>query len=232
MISRFFGLSRCILVLTFLSFLCAAGVRAQGTADVVGTVTDASGGILPGATVTLTNTGTNISQTTTSTGSGDFTFSLVQVGTYSVSVEAMGFKKFVAPNVTLSAGDRARVDAKMEVGAVTQTVEVQAAVAPALQTDSSTLNTLVTQQAVEDVPLNGRNYVRLVQLSVGVAEGAPNALNSGTRPDDRRQTSSFSANGQSESLNNQLIDGMDNNERVIGTLGVRPSVDAIQEVNV
>lgn len=211
--------------------LCVSGARAQGTADIVGTITDTSGAVLLGANVTLTNIGTNISRSTTTSTTGDYTFPQMPVGTYSITVEAMGFKRF-ASNVSVSAGDRARVDAKMELGEVSQTVEVQSSSTPALQTDSSTLGSLVTQQAVEDVPLNGRNFVKLVQLSVGVSEGAPNATSSGTRPDDRRQTSAFSANGQSESLNNQMIDGMDNNERVIGTIGVRPSVDAIQEVNV
>ena len=204
----------------------------QNTADVVGTVTDTTGAVVPGATVTITNMGTNISQTTSTGASGDYTFALLQVGTYTVKVESKGFKTFSAPNVTLAAGDRARVDAPMQVGDVSQTVEVSGSVAPALQTDSSTLGSLVTSQAVQDVPLNGRNFIKLVQLAPGVTEGSPTSIQAGGRPDDRRQTAAFSANGQSETYNNQMIDGMDNNERIIGTIGVRPSVDAIQEVNV
>src|SRR5579871_831071 len=182
--------------------------------------------------VTLTNTGTNVSSNTTTNSGGDYTFTLVQVGTYNITISAMGFKKFAATNVALSAGDRARVDAKLEVGDVTQTVEVQGTVAPALQTDSSAVSTLVTQQAVQDIPLDGRNVIKLIQLSPGTTAGNPNSIVSGTRPDDRRQTSAFSVNGQSDTANNQLIDGLDNNERIIGGIGVRPSVDAIEEVNV
>jgi len=204
----------------------------QNTADVVGTVTDATGAILPGAAVTITNIGTNVSQTVQTGPTGDYTFTLLQVGTYTVKVEAKGFKIFTAPNLTLSSGDRARVDAKMEVGDVTQTVEVSAAVAPALQTDSSNVGSLVNSTAVEDVPLNGRNVVRLVQLAPGVTEGSTGSIANGTHPDDRRQTAAFSVNGQVDSQNNNLIDGMDNNERIIGTIGVRPSIDAIQEVNI
>ncbi len=215
--------------------LCVIRVQAQqSTADVIGTVTDASGGVLPGATVTLTNTDTNISRTTETTGSGDYTFTLVQVGTYSIKVEAKGFKTFLAPSLAVASGDRARVDAPMEVGDVTQSVEVQATVAPALQTDTSSLGTLVTSQAVEDVPLDGRNVTKLVQLSVGVTEGrtGTGSIVGGGRPDDRRQTDAFSVNGQDDALNNNMIDGMDNNERIIGGNVARPSVDAIQEVNV
>ena len=80
--------------------------------------------------------------------------------------------------------------------------------------------------------MNGRNFMRLVQLVPGATEGAANAINSGSRPDDRRQTSSVSINGESENRNNQMIDGMDNNERSIGTVGVKPSMDAIAEVRV
>jgi hypothetical protein len=128
-------------------------------------------------------------------------------------------------------GDRARANVQLQVGDVTQTVEV-AAQSPALQTDSATLSTVVGAQSVQDLPLNGRNYVALVQSTVGVAIGPSNSILSGTRPDERRQTANVSANGQNEVFNNQLIDGMDNNEREQFTILMRPSIDMIQEVKV
>ncbi len=225
--------SKIIAVLVCALLVCVFVARSQqNTADILGTITDTSGAVVPNASVTLTNTGTNVTQTTQSNESGDYTFSLVQVGDYSIKVQANGFKTYVAPNLSVSSGDRARIDAKMEVGTQTQTVEVQATSTPALQTETSNLSTLVTTQAVEDLPLNGRNIVKLIQLSPGISEGTTGGLLSGTRPDDRRAVSSFTANGQDESINNNLIDGMDNNERVIGGNIARPSVDAIQEVNV
>ena len=81
-----------------------------------------------------------------------------------------------------------------------------------------------------DLPLNGRNLTNLVQLSAGVTEGASNAAGGGNHSTDRRLTSAFSANGQNDFLNNNMIDGMDNNERYFGTIVVRPSLDAVQEV--
>lgn len=219
-------------VLACFSLLCAAAVRAQETADVVGTVTDASGAVVPGAAVTLTNTGTNAVQTTQTSSGGDYVFNLLQVGTYSVKVESKGFKTYSAPSITLAAGDRARVDAKMEVGDVTQTVEVSSTVAPALQTDTSTIGSLVPSQSVEDLPLDSRNIVRLIQLTAGATEGSPSSIAEGARPDDRRLTSAVSMNGQGDSENTNLVDGFDNNERIIGFLGARPSIDAIQEVSV
>ena len=111
-------------------------------------------------------------------------------------------------------------------------MEVQAAVAPALQTDTSNVGQLTSSQAVEDLPLNGRNLIQLVYLAPGVTGGSPGSIVQGNRPDDRRLVSSFSVNGQTDTMNNNLIDGMDNNERIIGTIGVRPSIDAVQELNV
>jgi hypothetical protein len=220
-------------VLIYVSLLSAGNLKAQqNNAAVVGTVTDSSGAVLPGATVTLIDTGTNVSETAQTSGSGDYVFPMVQVGTYAVKVEMKGFKTFTSTGLTVAAGDRARVDAKMEVGDISQSVEVSGTVAPALQTDTSTIGTLVTSQGVEDLPLNGRNLIKLVQLSTGVTEGSPGSAVQGARPDDRRATSAFSTDGNVDEMNNEQIDGFDNNERIIGSVVVRPAIDAIQEVNV
>ncbi len=229
---RFFERLSMFAVLICLSLLCAVGARAQETGDIVGTVTDSTGAVVPNATVTLTNTSTNVSQTAQTSGDGNYLFTLLQVGSYVVKVQATGFKTATAPALSLSSGDRARADIKLEVGEQTTTVEVQAAVAPALQTDSSNVGQLTSSQTVEDLPLNGRNLIQLVYLAPGVTQGSPGSIVQGNRPDDRRLVSSFSVNGQVDTMNNNLIDGMDNNERIIGTIGVRPSIDAVQEVNV
>jgi hypothetical protein len=201
------------------------------TADITGTVTDPTGAILPNATVTLTNLGTKEVRTAQTTASGDYTFTQLGPGTYSIQVSQSGFKSFVIPTIALSASDRARENAKLEVGTEGQTVEVTGQ-PPALQTDSSVLTTVVTQKATQDLPLNGRNYVNLAQLAPGANEGPPNGLSSGGRPDDRRLTSGISINGQSDTINDWMIDGLDNNERIIGTTGIRPSIEAISEINI
>src|SRR6201984_3941393 len=109
-----------------------------------------------------------------------------------------------------------------------QVVQVEAQ-SPALQTDSATLSTVLAAQSVQALPLNGRNFVTLVQSTVGVTTGPSNSILSGTRPDERRQTANVSATGQNELFNHQLIDGMDNNEREQFTILTRPSIDMIQE---
>jgi hypothetical protein len=214
------------------SLLLSLPLSAQVTsADVLGTVTDASGAVVPGAKVRLTNIGTHVTQMTASNSAGDYVFSLVMPGDYSITVAAPGFKAVLVPSIAVVAGDRDRENATLQAGAVNEVVTVTAD-APLLQRESSSLTSVVTEQPVQDLPLNGRNVVNLIQIQPGINAGSPAAISSGNRPDDRRLTSTISANGQSDLYNNQMIDGIDNNEREQGVIGVRPSIDAIAEVKV
>jgi hypothetical protein len=224
-----FTLSVCLMALCL--SMAANWASAQvNTADILGTVTDAGGAVIPNVKVTITNTATNDIKTVTTNSNGDYIVNLVPSGSYTITAEAPSFKKATI-SLNVVSGDRARANMQLQVGDVTQTVEV-AAQSPALQTDSATLSTVVAAQSVQDLPLNGRNYVTLVQSTVGVAIGPSNSILSGTRPDERRQTANISANGQNEVFNNSLIDGMDNNEREQFTILMRPSIDMIQEVKV
>jgi hypothetical protein len=210
----------------------SAGLLAQSTtADILGTVTDQTGAVLTGAAVKVTSLATGEVRTTTSDDHGNYVVNSLLPARYKVEITVHGFKTFSVPNILAAAGDRARVDASLVTGDVTETVEVEGAT-PLLQTDSSTVGMTVVEKSVQDLPLNGRNFVQLAQLTVGANEGMPGGMTSGSAPDDRRQTSSISANGQSELLNNEMIDGADNNERIIGGIGIRPSVEAISEYRV
>src|SRR4030095_6409082 len=203
---------------------------AQGTGDIVGRVTDTTGGVLPAVTVTATNDATKISRNTISSETGDSTFTLLPIGRYTVKIELQGFQTVTA-QVDLATGDRARVDARMSVGTVAETVTVVGE-SPLVQTDSATVGVLINEKTVQDAPIPGRNIIRMVQLIPGANEGAVSSLANGTRPDERRQTSSVSINGVNDVLNNQRVDGMDNNERSIGTVAIKPAIDAIAEVRV
>jgi hypothetical protein len=221
-----------LLVLLALLFAVTRGATAQlTTADILGTVTDSTGAVVPNATVTLKNLGTNDERVVHSNGTGDYLFALLPVGHYSVTVMAPGFQTAVTKDMSVEAGDRARNDVRLALGAETTTIQVNSTT-PLLQADSATVSSTVTARAVQDLPLNGRNYVQLVQLVPGANEGPGNGLTSGGRPDDRRPTSSFSVNGQDDTLNNTTIDGIDDNERIIGTTGVKPVVSAIEEITV
>ncbi len=221
-----------------LVFCCVFGPLAGlafsqvGSAEIVGTVIDATGAAIPNAQITIKNIATGITRIAQSGTAGDYSFTVLPVGTYSLSIAASGFKVFRAADVTLAAGDHARVDAQMEVGTETQSVTVEASSAPVLQTDSSTVGGLIQSTSVQDLPTNGRNFVKLVQLAPGASEGPQSSLSGGTRPDDRRQTSTVVANGQNDSSNNYILDGVDDNERSISTVIVKPSIDSLEEVKV
>jgi len=211
-------------------FFAGQGLAQLITADILGTVTDPGGAVVPNARVTVINTATSDTRTVLSGGTGDFVVNLLPPGSYTLTVEAPSFKKAMS-SLTLVAGDRARADVQLQVAETTQVVEVMATT-PALQTDSSTLRDIVAAQAVQDLPLNGRNFITLVETTVGAAAGPSNSIISGTRPDERRQTAAVVANGQNETFNNHLVDGMDNNEREQFTILFRPSIDSIEEVKV
>jgi hypothetical protein len=219
-----------VLSLAVSLIVTAAGAQVT-TADVVGTVTDSNGAVLTDLKVVIQNPGTGSIRTATTNSSGEFLFTLLPIGRYTLRVENTDFKPYTA-SIELAAGDRARLNVQLELGQLKgETVEIQADAA-ALQTDSSTGGALINQKAVQDLPLNGRNFILLAQLAPGASGGGPRALSSGNRPDDRRRTSALSVNGQRELFNNYLIDGVDNNERTIGTIVVRPSMDAIAEMKV
>ncbi len=213
-------------------FLIAAGHQATGqvaTADVLGTVSDTSGATVPGATVTITNGNTKETRTTKTGSDGAYVFSALQAGPYTLTVTLTGFKTFVAQGISLAGGDRVRLDSSLTVGALSDQVEVTAQ-ATALQTDSTDVGTTLTAATVQDIPLNGRNFVALVETTVGVNAGSPNSTSNGGHGGDRRLSSAVSANGQGEGENNELIDGLDNNSRYEGVIELRPSVEAIDQV--
>src|SRR5580692_9847173 len=223
---------RPVLFLATLLFLTSAAVAQLTTADILGTVSDSSGAVVPIANVTLVNLETNESRTVRSNGSGDYSFTLLPVGHYSITVKAPGFQASITKDLAVEAGDRARFDVRLQLGSESTIVEVTAST-PLLQADSATVSSNVTAMAVQDLPLNGRNFVQLVQLVPGANEGPGNGLSSGGRPDDRRTNAAgISVNGQDDTLNNGVVDGVDDNERINASIGVKRNVDGIQELTV
>ena len=201
---------RCAVVLVLTAtMLFAIPVLAQLDAGAIrGTVTDASGAVVADAKVTLTSEGTGLVMSTVTSKDGTFTFSPVKIGSYTVSVEAAGFKKAVT-HVTLNVQEQARSDFQLVTGAVTETVEVTS-VAPQLQTQDASVGTVATGEQINDLPLNGRNYTFLAQLGSGVTRLNP------TRGLD--ETGSFVANGLTTVHNNYILDGIDNNNDTVDFL--------------
>ncbi|MGH9433691.1 MAG: carboxypeptidase regulatory-like domain-containing protein, partial [Terriglobia bacterium] len=199
------------------------------TGAIQGTIKDQSGAVIPGATVTLTNEGTGLKLTTTSGGSGDYTFTPIRIGTYTVSAEYKGFQRVDQKHVTVQVQQQVVVNITLPPGQVTQTVEVTGA-PPALQTTNASVGQVIGQRQVNNLPLNGRNYTFLAQLSAGVTQGQPETRG-------LNQTGDFSANGTRPAQNNYLLDGMDDNADLVDFLNgtayvVRPPVDAIEEFKV
>src|SRR5579862_4327692 len=131
-------------------------VGATGT--VLGTVADNSGAVVANAGVSITNIATGVSKKTTTSSSGDFNFPYLQPGTYKIEVQASGFQKSVVQNIGLVVAQEARVNVTLKTGSVSESVTVEAN-AVALDTDSSTVSQTVTQEQVNELPLNGRNFL-------------------------------------------------------------------------
>jgi hypothetical protein len=216
-----------VLILLFGTWI-ASSIAQVSTADIIGTAFDPTGAVLVGAHITVTNLSTGLVRTVTSNENGNFLVPALPVGQYSVKAEMSGFKTFTVADVALAEGDRLRIDEHMEVGQATESVNVTAQT-PALQADTSSVGTLINTQAVQDLPLNGRNFIRLAQLSAGVNEDGDNSLQSGNRPDDRRNSTAVAVNGQHGYNNNFMIDGLDDNERYIGSVVIKPAEDALAE---
>ena len=212
----------------------ATTALSQVTASLSGSITDSSGAGVPGAIVTVTNADTGARRETASNQEGDYQFTLLQPGSYSISVQKQGFKQTTQEGVRLEVNQAARLDFAMQVGAVSETVEVTGA-APLLESTTSSVGHVIEATAVADLPLNGRNFVQLAILGpgvVGVGYSASGTIGSGTRPDDMRPGTELFSNGNREQSNNFLLDGADNNFRRNGLITLRPSVEAVREFKI
>ncbi len=219
-------------LVTFLMLLAfgplAATVRGQAvTGSIVGNVADASGGVVAGARVTVIEVNTGIARNANTSEEGGFVLSYLPPGTYRVAVEKDGFKKYVRDGVLLNTGSSVRIDASLEVGSITETVEVSAA-APLLQTESAEVNQAFERKRIEELPINGRNFQSLLSLIPGVA---PPTGGIGVF-DNPQGTQFFQVNGQNVSANNFQIDGVDNNEPLLGLVIQIPPAEAIQQFSV
>jgi hypothetical protein len=198
------------------------------TGTILGTVRDASGGALPGATVTLVNEGTGFTRTVTTDTSGEYTAPLMPTGTYTVTCETSGFKKETIANVHVGVDQKVKTDLKLELGQMSEAVTIQAET-PLIQTSSSELGTTVGNTQIEALPLNGRNFVSLTRTIPGVLRPPPGANIDGAGSLAWRAGAGFSANGHRARDNNYLLDGVDNNETWLQTVVVFPSIEALDE---
>ncbi len=218
-----------------LLFSCTAVLHAQtsNTGALAGTVTDPSGGVIVGATVTVTNLATGQMRTATTSSSGAYQISLLPPGNYSVRFEAKGFKSLDVPSITVNVTETPELDRKLEVGSSSEKVTVEATT-ETVQTQNATNGTVIPSQEIQNLPLVTRNYTQIVDLSPGVVTNVSNASAMGNG------TQNVSANGQGGISNSYSMDGANITQYTSGgaaQMGSMPGIaipnpDTIQEFKV
>lgn len=221
---------RWLFVLLLPAFLLSgASVWAQkDTGNIVGVVRDSGGGVVPGAKIIVRDVDHGTQFETITNDSGEYVAGPLKVGRYTVTVEKANFKTAVAGPVQLDVQGRIEADVKLEIGQVTQKVEVTVQ-NPLLETETSTMGQVMDKTRIETLPLNGRNFAQLAQLGVGVVPSEPGSRVSGSF--------GFSVDGARTFQNNFLLDGIDNNSNLGDVLNessyvIQPPIDAIEEFKV
>src|SRR5499427_2908614 len=190
-----------------LILLVAVNLSAQtfrGT--ILGTVTDPSGAVVAGAKVTVKNTGTGLERATETSSDGSYSVPELPIGTYNVTVSQSGFQSFQATGVAVDVATERRVDAILKTGDVMTKVEVSGDLLPQVETTSAELGGTLTADTIESLPVNGRDYQKLIYLNPGIA-GSPDQIS-----DSPGSYGTFSMNGSRGRSNNFLLDGTDMND--------------------
>ena len=203
------------------------------TGAVRGTVTDSTGAIVSGAKITITNVATNVAANTTSDSAGQYVMRNLQIGQYKLTAEAPGFSTAAFGPFSLEIDQTAKIDVPLTVGGATTTVEVSDQLQPILQTENATTGETFTQNTINSLPLNGRDFSQLAVYSPGVIStnfssyGGANSTERATGAD-----SSPNVNGNRQQSNNYLLDGQEINENLNNTIGYNPSPDSLDQVRV
>src|SRR5690348_6699076 len=216
--------------LLLLVFAISAVSYAQvaGTANVQGTIQDATGAVVPGATVTITNVATAVMQTTKTDASGVYSFPSLKVGTYNLSVAASGFQTYQQTGIVLEVGSNIALDAKLTVGSASQTVQVEAQ-GLALQTEDTSFKQTIDQTDVTEMPLNGRQMTDLITLS-GASTSAPGGDFTGSKYS--YAAVSVSIAGGMGNTTEWKLDGGTNNDYMANANLPFPFPDAVNEFSV
>lgn len=213
-----------------LAIVICPGARAQTTSGVFGTVTDASGAIVVGAKIVITNTATGIKYNATANSQGSYRVDQLPPGSYTMQVTSAGFQTQDLQAFTLLVGQESQQNIALAVGQATQTVSVSAA-SLLIDTQTSNQGQVIGTQQIEALPLNGRDYLQLAQLSAGVTPITP-SMSSPASQWTGTSTVSISIAGLREDDASYLYDGIETRNAWYGAEGLLPSIDNIQEFNV
>ena len=211
--------------------LASVSFAQESTARLLGTVTDPTGAIVPHATVVAKDLATGLEKKAESNESGDYSIPLLPIGQYTVTGEAAGFKTSTITGLTLQVNQEARVDIKLAIGSAAETVQVEAA-SPVLVTDDSSVGQVVENVAIANMPLNGRAFWQLAQLTPGAvySPGGQDIASGGTGI--RASRIGLRISGSSRLAAGWLLDGFDITEYELGSTSITPSTDAIDEFKV
>ncbi len=217
-----------LLATAFCLLLGLSSLQAQNLGSVVGLITDASGAAVPGATIKVTQQETGVARTYHSDTTGTYLAPALNVGTYTIEVSLTGFKTVRRTDIVLNVRDQIRVDIQLEIGNVTETVEVVGQ-AVSLQTETAAVEQVVSAQQVQNISMNGRNFLQLAALVPGASSTQP-AFNT---PVGVSANAGIAFNGLRSSQNVWRVDGQENYDRGCGgCIEVLPSIDAIAEFKV
>ena len=220
-----------LLVVTVVASFAACCLYAQTFGEVTGRVTDSSGAIIPGASVTLTNTNTNAVRSVVTTEAGAYTFPSIAPGFYRLRAELPGFKAAASEPFEVQVQQVVRLDVVLQVGQISETIDV-AATADLLQSETAAIGAVVENKIITELPLNGRQYLNLVGLAPNVNTLSPSAGQAGSRQGGDRASQSISTGGQRIMFDYYTLDGVNNTDPNFNTYIVLPSIDAIQEFKV
>ncbi len=206
----------------------ACGARGQNVyASLSGTITDSSGAVVAGATVTATNEGTQLTRTAVSDARGAYVLNVLPVGSYTLSVSLQGFKETVIHGIVLQVDQQARKGVTLQAGSLEQKVTVQGS-APMVEAQSSSMGEVVNNQEVTELPLNGRNLNQLALITGGVVPANQSNVEAGSAS----TVQSFSVAGGRSNTNAFLIDGVANTDDAIDNSALHPSLDMVQEFRI
>src|SRR5437870_10070679 len=209
-------------------------LNAQAVSGTIyGSVADETAAAIVGAKVTIVNTNTNYTRDMPSQADGSFRFPSLPLGSYRVTVEQPGFSAFSQEGITLQVDQQLRLEVTLRVGNVSEKLQVTAQ-APLVNVTSAETSEVIDRQRVEQLPLNGRNFIQLLQLTTGTTPGATGDTQNNLVINQFRGSTAFTANGMPTRYNNFVLDGVDNNESAWngGGIVLMPVIDAIQEYKV
>lgn len=224
----------CLALLVLAAFSISAAFSQTVTGNITGLVTDATGAVVPGATVAASNTATGVQTPATTNSAGVYTIRFLPIGQYTVSVSASGFATAQYPAFSLEVDQTAKIDVRLKVGSETQTTTVQGELAPILNTNDAALGVVLTNNQIQTIPLNGRNFSSVTLFVPGAVNtnGTTGMTNNNAIERDTFYSDVPNINGNRAQANNYTLDGIDINEGQNNLIGYNPAPDAIEQIKV